>query len=157
MTSLTCGSKPSRFPSRLALLFSLILIATAVLAVDSCSLFRRSSPKLMTFVIKSKDDTNEGQPFYIMIRYVNQQTFLTDSYQTISAMAFASEADPAVLAVRSILPGKKLKLRVQKLDKDPIGVYCLFTNPGERWKVLLSQPLKSKYKIRLDKNNIHSM
>jgi hypothetical protein len=31
-------------------------------------------------------------------------------------------------------------------------VYVLFTQPGEKWKMLLEKPLESEYKIDIKKN-----
>jgi hypothetical protein len=47
---------------------------------------------------------------------------------------------------------KNEKILVVKPDKLSIGVYVLFTQPGEKWKMLLEKPLESEYKINIKKN-----
>jgi hypothetical protein len=53
-----------------------------------------------------------------------------------------------------LLPGQKEKIQVIKPDKSDIGVYVLFTSPGENWKMILENPLKSEYNINIKNNEL---
>lgn len=103
--------------------------------------------------LRSYPDTNKGQPVYVMIRSVNAKKFLTDSYQDIADKVFADPPDPSVLDYKAILPGQKQKIKLKKPDTS-VGIYCMFTEPGDEWKIILPRPLNSKYKIELEKNRI---
>lgn len=53
-----------------------------------------------------------------------------------------------------IYPGIKAKLSFKKPEGVPVGVYFLFSQPGERWKISKVQPLPSSMDFDLDKNSI---
>jgi hypothetical protein len=108
----------------------------------------------MTLTVKANYDTNRGNPVYVLVRSVNEKAFLTESYQDVIGIVFKDPPDPSILAYQVIVPGQKQKLRVEKPADTPIGVYCLYTEPDEQWKMMLPQPLHSRYLILLEKNRI---
>ncbi|MEZ0227889.1 MAG: hypothetical protein ACAI25_04640 [Planctomycetota bacterium] len=119
-----------------------------LLALAGCS-----SNKL-TIEVSSTPETNEGRPFYAVVRQVEQATYVTDGYDIIAAKVFKNPPDPSVLRSEVIYPGRTLELVVQKPETVPIAVYFLFSHPGERWKMSRVQPLPSSLSIELDKNQI---
>lgn len=38
--------------------------------------------------------------------------------------------------------------------KSDIGIYGLFTQPGNSWKLMIPKPLEKKYRITIETNNI---
>ena len=151
-----CNSRSSLLFKNAIFTHSILIGSLALLVILSltgCAIFGKSTP-VMKFIIYSESDANDGQPFYIMIRIVNEGSFFTDSYQDASNMVFANPPIQDVLAANVVLPGKKCKIRVSKPSKKPVAIYCIFTNPGDQWKVMLSQPLKNKYKVHLEQNAI---
>ena len=126
--------------------FRAALVAAAVLA--GCS-----SNKLK-IEVSSSAETNEGRPFYTVIRQVEQATYVTDSYEAVAAKVFANPPDPSVLRSEVIYPGQTAELTVTKPEVLPIAVYFLFSQPGERWKMSKVQPLPSSIDIELEKNQI---
>ncbi len=126
--------------------FRAALAAAAVLA--GCS-----SNKLK-IEVSSSAETNEGRPFYTVIRQVEQATYVTDSYEAVAAKVFANPPDPSVLRSEVIYPGQTAELTVTKPEVLPIAVYFLFSQPGERWKMSKVQPLPSSIDIELEKNQI---
>lgn len=113
-----------------------------------------ATPPQITFVIESTTATNNGQPFYVVIRSCNSGEFVTNSYESVAGSVFANPPDPNVLAFREILPGYEQKIMANMPETDAAGVYCLFTEPGDEWKTMLPQPLESKYEVTLGKNEI---
>lgn len=107
-----------------------------------------------TLTIKADYTANRGQPVYVLIRSVNEKSFLTESYQDISTMIFKDPPDPSILSYRVILPGQKQKLKVEKPANASVGVYGLFTEPDEQWKVILPQPIHFRYLLTLERNRI---
>jgi len=97
---------------------------------------------------------NDERPVYVVIRKVNRMDFLIDNYDCISDMVYANSPNESLLAWRMLMPGKKEKIQVIKPDKSDIGVYVLFTNPGENWKLILEAPLKPEYQIKVKNNEL---
>ena len=109
----------------------------------------------ISFHIISKADTNGGEPCYIMIRMVNENNFLTDSYEEASKMIFANPPNESILTYDLILPYNYKEIKVNVPDKPTsLGLYCFFSEHSDKWKVLLPKPLKTKYKFVLEKNKI---
>jgi hypothetical protein len=106
----------------------------------------------VTFHIAPNASVNNQRPVYIVFRKVNTKNFLTESYDNIADMVYADPPDESLLAWHILMPGQNEKVLVTKPDKLSLGVYVLFTQPGEKWKMLLEKPLKSEYKISIQKN-----
>jgi hypothetical protein len=106
----------------------------------------------VTFFVAPDKSINDERPVYIVIRKVNKKNFLTESYDNIVDMVYAEPPDESLLSWHILMPGQNEKILVTKPDKLSIGVYVLFTHPGEKWKMLLEKPLKSEYKIDIKKN-----
>jgi hypothetical protein len=127
---------------------SLAALGGVLLALAGCS-----SNKLK-IEVNSTIETNEGRPFYAVVRQVEQATYVTDGYDIVAAKVFVNPPDPSVLRSEVVYPGKTLELTVPKSETAPIAVYFLFSRPGERWKMSRVQPLPSSLTIELDKNQI---
>jgi hypothetical protein len=112
-----------------------------------------SSDKV-TVTIASDDDCNGGKPFYVVMRQIEEATYVTDSYETIVTKVFSSPPDPTVVKSEVIFPGVKSKLVVQKNQTVPLAIYFLFATPGERWKISKPSPVPSSIDIELGKNDI---
>jgi hypothetical protein len=126
--------------------FRVALLAAVVLG--GCS------SNKMKIEVSSTVETNEGRPFYTVIRQVEQATYVTDSYEAVAAKVFANPPDPSVLRSEVIYPGQTAQLTVTKPEVLPIAVYFLFSQPGGRWKMSQVQPLPSSIDIELEKNQI---
>lgn len=130
-----------------------IMVPLVIMGINGCSK-KLPPPPQAVFTVKSKADTNEGQPFYVAIRVVSEKQFLTESYQEVVSIIFKDPPDASVLAAKAIVPGQKEKVSIVKPDTNVLGIYCFFTQPGEPWKVKLSQPLDDKYEVVLEDNRI---
>jgi hypothetical protein len=104
--------------------------------------------------IDSTADTNGGRPFYVVLRSVEQAEYVTDSYDAIAKKAFATPPDPALIRSEVIYPGVRRSVTFDKPATLPVGIYFLFTEPGERWKTARNPPFPSSIKIQLGKNQI---
>lgn len=107
----------------------------------------------MSIKIQSEFNVNDKQPVAILIRSVNYNNFLTESYQDIAEMVYADPPNPSVIASRIILPGTKEKIEIEIPPKELVGVYCLFKEP-DIWRIILRRPFDSKYSIVLEHNRI---
>jgi type VI secretion system VasD/TssJ family lipoprotein len=108
--------------------------------------------EMITFTINPDSSSNDERPVYIVIRKANIKNFLAEDYDVIVDMVHAEPQDESILAWRVLLPGQQEKIEVVKPEKSSVGVYVLFTNPGEKWKMILEKPLESEYKINVKRN-----
>ncbi len=146
---------PTRATARPASLLSLgglLLTLSVVGATGGCG---SSTLVKRTIVFQPQQQVNRGRPFYALVRTVEEQGFLTDSYQKISALVYPSDKkDQTIVHVALIWPSRE-KTVVVKVPKDKaVAIYCLFTRPGSQWKVLLPPPMAEKIWAVLDRGTI---
>lgn len=128
-----------------------------ILCVAAAMLFAcatKPEPPQVMLIVQSDIRTNNGQSFYMLIRSVDTQIFLTESYPDVSNMVFSVPKDKSVLAAVPVIPGVEQKVSVKKPEDTPLAIYCLFTEPGDQWKILMSPPLESRYILHLKNHRI---
>jgi hypothetical protein len=108
-----------------------------------------------TVYVASEPATNVGRPFYMLVRAVEQKSYLSEDYQEVVGKTF-SEGDKSVLKAAMVVPGRPLELDVPREETLPVAVYFFFTRPGERWKTLVPQPLPSSLEFELGQHEIKS-
>lgn len=103
-----------------------------------CSFWPFTDEKGTTLVhVNTTEATNQGLPFYLYIKEVEKGEFVRQEYQEIvyEVNPFA-DVSPAIQPY-FIHPGKNYDIRVPRKQKDkPLGIYVLYTNPGDDWKLL---------------------
>ena len=90
----------------------------------------------LPIVVRASVDSNDGRPVYIVVRIVDEQGFIEDSYAKVAALVV--EPDESVLATMLVFPGT-VAYRVLELEAAPemIGVYGLFSVVEDgNWKML---------------------
>lgn len=127
-------------------------IVAVITSVLLAGLFGCAKNK-MSIKIQSNYNANDEQPVCIVIRSVNYNNFLTESYQDIAGMVYANPPNSTVIASHIILPGTKEKIEIEIPPKELVGVYSLFKEP-DIWKIILRRPFDSKYYIILEQNRI---
>ncbi|MEN6318099.1 MAG: hypothetical protein ABFD82_05030 [Syntrophaceae bacterium] len=136
-----------------ARVFSIIVFVLVVGGFYGCFGSKDAMKKeMITFTINPDSSTNDERPVYVVIRKADIKNFLAEDYDAIVDMVQAEPQDESILAWRVILPGQMEKIEVIKPDKSSLGVYVLFTSPGEKWKMMLEKPLESEYKINIKRN-----
>jgi hypothetical protein len=132
----------------------LFLIAvTGSLYISGCGKGAVKIDELVINVISDKQ-INDGRSVYIVLRTVNRMEFMVENYDGISDMVFANPQDNSVIANQMILPGKNEVIHIQKPEKNGIGIYALFSTPGDNWKIMIEPPFKPEYRIKVKKNRI---
>ena len=112
----------------------------------------------VTFLIKTTKMTNQGTPLYVVIKETNMAQFLTQYYHQIAAQSFWKEDDATTLVKKVLVPGTTNKITLASPGKDKsLGVYFLFTKPGESWKYILNKPKSEKVKILLGETEYKSV
>ncbi len=95
---------------------------------------------------------NDGRPCYIVVRTVDESSFLEEPYSAIAARVFTH--DPSVLKAEVIFPGKSKSLQVAKPESGSVAIYVLFTRPQGEWKQILSGPWSPRLWLRLDGSTV---
>jgi len=93
--------------------------------------------QVTTFTIKSTKTTNDGAPFYVILKFTDFPHFLMDDYQTIANLSSMAQADNNSFMSICLIPGKTEKRIAIPPAELSTGIYCLFTNCGEEWKHLI--------------------
>ena len=130
------------------------VVCTLVVMLIMAGMTGCSSKKKVTFLITSEPGSNNGRPVYVLVREVNRKDFFIEYYDDIADMIYADPQDDSLLNWQMFLPGEKKKVKVVTPKKSDIGIYGLFTQPGNSWKLMIPKPLEKKYRITIETNNI---
>lgn len=123
------------------------------LSLSSCAHSEATSVK-RRIVFQPGPGTNSGRPVYVLVRTVNENEFLTDSYRRISGLVYPNSGDPSVLKVLLVWPNRAQNVEVEVPKEKSVGIYCIFTKPGDQWKLLLTEPMKPEYTAVLQDSTI---
>lgn len=98
--------------------------------------FSRGSSNI-NLKITTTEMTNDGTPFYVYIKEVEKGEFLKSEYQQIVREAFPfTDVGPGIHP-EVLLPGKNYRIKINREHPEKLlGIYFLFTNPGDDWKLL---------------------
>lgn len=100
--------------------------------------------------IRSHKKTNRGTPLYVVVKETSMADFLIDDYHQIATQSFWKEESEKNLFKKVLIPGKIERLKVDLSSEDKsIGLYFIFTNPGECWKYFIDKPKSKNVKILL--------
>ena len=110
--------------------------------------------EFITFQIRPAANSNNERPVYLLIRKVNKMEFMTENYDRIAGKALFNQTDESFLASQIVLPGQNEEITIPMPDKSDIGVYVLFADPGDNWKMIFEKPFKSPYRISVTNNNL---
>jgi predicted component of type VI protein secretion system len=133
----------------------------ALLILLSGCLFKTEEKKpdavKTTLQIRTNENTNQGTPFYAVIKSIDYSQFLLDDYQKIATEAMAGKDDPTKLNAVCFIPGETKMIEVENKDNKPVAVYFIFTHPGEEWKYLTDESEGHNVKILLGESEIKSV
>ncbi len=104
----------------------------------------------LPIVVRASADSNDGRPLYVVVRVVDEQGFIEDSYAAVSALVV--EPDESVLATILVFPGT-VAYEELELEAPPetLGVYALFSVVEEgKWKLLLEGPTQLELSAGVD-------
>lgn len=106
----------------------------------------------LEIVVHASEDTNDGRPLHAVVRAVDMETYLADSYESVAALV--NHKDDSVLATFVVFPGREQTVVIEASPKTPVAVYFLFTRPEGAWKELVTLPLARKLERALSRNRI---
>jgi hypothetical protein len=99
-------------------------------------------------VVRAAKEANGRRPFYVLVRSVDDKTYLEESYQAVAGKVMARDA--SVLEAVMVFPGTPKTIEVDKPEKGSLGVYFLLTRPGGQWKTLVASPVPGKLEFSVE-------
>ena len=132
-----------------------MLVATACGAKPPA--LRPKAPPVHLEITAGKD-TNHGGPLYVVVRKIDQAGFLAEDYDAIADRLFGQPPDPAVLRKQIVRPGEVVHLNADRelADGEVLGIYFLFSVPGDDWRLAVVDPHVLRVSIVLGASGIVS-
>jgi len=137
-----------------------VALVAAALVLAGCASWRGRSatptPAPFRLEITAGKDTNQGGPLYVVVRKIDGAGFLAEDYDAIADGLFGEPRDPAVLRKAIVRPGQVVTLEVARelADGEILGVYFLFSVPGDDWRLAISDPRVSRVRVLLGASGV---
>jgi hypothetical protein len=109
--------------------------------------------------IDADKDTNQGGPLYVVVRHVDGAGFLAEDYDAIADGLFGEPRDPAVLRKVIVRPGQVTTLVVERplAEGEILGVYFLFSAPGDDWRMAIPDARTTGLKVVLGASGVEAV
>ncbi|WP_287043995.1 hypothetical protein, partial [Desulfonatronospira sp. MSAO_Bac3] len=138
--------------SMLAVFLCLSIVGAGL---TGCGLRRGDPPPAeMTLRIEPDASANSGRIFYLMVRSTDEEQYLEHTYSHVASKVFGDPADPDILGVFPILPGRDEKIDVVQPRQNPVAFYFLFSEQSDDWRHLMPQPLDDTYRISIQDQSV---
>ncbi len=111
----------------------------------------------VTVQIRTTNATNRGTPLYVVVKETTMSDFLMDDYHQIATQSFWKEDEDNYLLKKMVVPGRTDKFLIEATDNNSLGIYFIFTNPGECWKYFIDKPASKKVKVLLGKDEYEAI
>lgn len=112
----------------------------------------------MVVQVRSSKHTNRGTPIYLVIKETSMADFLIDDYHQIATQSFWKEEHPHQLIKKVLVPGKTTRLTVDIANQEKsLGLYFIFTSPGDCWKYFVDHPRSKTVKVLLGENEYEAI
>src|ERR1041384_3960115 len=85
--------------------------------------------------VRSPSDLNAGRPIRMLVRAVDPQQYVDESYQAVADKVVVK--DDTVLHSAVVYPSVPLTAAIKWPSSKAIGVYFFFTSPGHRRQTML--------------------
>ena len=141
----------------------------ALVAVAACWTFSacggakpapsKPPPPPLRIEITAARDSNQGGPLVVVVRKTDRAGFLAEDYDAIADGVFAQPRDPAVMRKAIVRPGQRVTLDVPRATAqgEVLGLYVLFSTPGDRWRLAIGDASLLRVRVRLGASDIESV
>ncbi|MCB1116779.1 MAG: hypothetical protein KDK71_09950 [Chlamydiia bacterium] len=124
--------------------------------VTSCT--AQKQEETLTIQIRTTKSTNRGTPLYMIVKEATMAEYLLDDYHEIATQSFWKESEEKHLVKKVIIPGKTNKIVIDVPKKEgSMGLYFIFSNPGECWKYMIDQPQSKRVKVLLGEDQYEAI
>jgi hypothetical protein len=119
------------------------LIGVLAVLGAACSQKHANAPKMesVRMRIATSDDANRGTALHVLVRETSKTDYPRVDYEDV-ANTLLAESDPKTIDWLVVLPGQQREVVLEHPKGTSIAVYFMFTEPGQRWKQLLDEPVK---------------
>ena len=94
----------------------------------------------------------------MIVKETTMAEYLIDDYHEVANQSFWKESEEKNLTKKVIVPGKTNKIVIDVQNKEKLmGLYFIFSNPGECWKYIIDQPQSKKVKVLLGENEYETI
>lgn len=91
-----------------------------------------------TIKIRSSKNTNQGAPFYLVVKATDFPTFLSENYNEIAQLLDSPLKEEPCFEIYCVVPGKDQMFTIERPPEAcSLGFYFLFTEPGNNWKQIV--------------------
>jgi len=105
---------------------------------------------VVTVVVHAVGNANGGYPVHMMVRAIEADAVLTESYESAAEALFANPPDPTVLDKAVLFPGKRIQRSFETTRGAPLAAYFFVSDVRTPdWKLVLGQAAEPKTCIRL--------
>lgn len=111
-----------------------------------------SSTPHLKLVVDPAQDTNDQLPCYVLVRAVDEKTFISEPYQSVADLVM--NPDASVLQSLVIYPGHKIEIELTVPSKGRLAAYVLFTFPDGDWKTLIPTPTPGVVRLSLSSSRL---
>ena len=135
-----------------------VLCAVATASCGGATPQVRPKPAPVRVEIAAGKGTNHGGPLYVVVRKLDEAGFLAEDYDAIADRLFGEPRDPSVLRKAIVRPGEVVTLEADRdlADGEILGVYFLFSAPGDNWRLAIGDKRIQRVKIVLGASGIAS-
>jgi predicted component of type VI protein secretion system len=115
-------------------------------------------PPPIRIEIAAARDLNQGGPLVVVVRQTDRAGFLAEDYDAIADGLFGEPRDPAVVRKAIVRPGQVVTLEVPRATEDGqvLGVYFLFSTPGDDWRLAIGDTTISGLRVVLGASGVES-
>ena len=131
-----------------------LIVLLIMVSIFGCAGNKPLLQKKVTFCINPDKSANNSQPLYIVIRDISKKSFLIEEYNEIADLVYTDPPSESLLTWHVVIPGRKEEITVEVPGKSDIGIYAMFTQPEENWKIMFERPLESEYEIIIQDNSL---
>ena len=112
----------------------------------------------LTIQIRTTKKTKRGTPLYMIVKETSMAEYLLDDCHELATQSFWKESEEKHLTKKVIVPGKTNKMVIDVPNKErSMGLYFIFSSPGECWKYIVDKPQSKKVKVLLGEDQYEAI
>lgn len=126
------------------------------LFLASCA--TQTKDETLTIQIRTTKTTNRGTPLYMIVKETTMAEYLLDDYHELATQSFWKESEEKQVTKKVIVPGRTNKMIIDVPNKEGLmGLYFIFSSPGECWKYIIDKPQSKKVKVLLGEDQYEAI
>lgn len=101
-------------------------------------------------VVNTATNANDGYPVHMMVRMIDPDALLTETYDTAVDVLFSDPPDPSILDKSVLFPGTRIRRSVTATQGAPLAAYFFVADPQTlNWKLILDSNRETAHCLQL--------